>query len=115
MARSSKLPKEGAKTFECPHCGVVASQWWSELGSGIRMTPRPKVCQCSECEKVSIWYQGHMLVPATGGVMPPSPDLPKEVQADYNEARAVLAHSLRSAAALLRLAIEKLCVELNRK
>jgi len=56
-----------------------------------------------------------MLVPATGGMAPPSPDLPKEVQDSYNEARAVMAYSLRSAAALLRLSIERLCVELNGK
>jgi hypothetical protein len=113
MAKSAKLPREDASPMLCPHCGVVAQQRWAEMYSDLGITPRPKVCVCRECDKPSIWYRGRMLVPATGGMSPPSADLPKEVQDDYNEARAVVAYSLRSAAALLRLAIEKLCVELN--
>lgn len=113
MARSTKLPRENTTPMLCPHCDVVAQQWWSDLHSNIHIKPAPRVCQCRECEKVSIWYRGVMLAPATGGIQPPNPDLPPEIRADYNEARAVAAHSLRSAAALLRLAIEKLCVMLN--
>jgi hypothetical protein len=113
MAKSARLPREGASPMLCPHCGVVAQQWWSELVSNIVVKPWPKVCQCNECDKISLWFRGVMVVPATGGVEPPSPDLPIDVQADYNEAREVMGYSLRSAAALLRLAIEKLCVELN--
>jgi len=54
-----------------------------------------------------------MIIPATGTVRAPSPDLPEEVQDTYNEARSVVAHSPRAAAALLRLAIEQLCVHLH--
>jgi hypothetical protein len=54
-----------------------------------------------------------MLVPATGGVVAPSRDLPEGIRETYDEARAVSVHSPRAAAALLRLAVEQLCVELN--
>jgi hypothetical protein len=97
----------------CPHCDVVAQQWWCSIAGSISLKVNPKLCRCSECDGISIWFLGRMLVPATGGIAAPNPDLPKEIQDDYNEARAVFTHSLRSAAALLRLAIEKLCESLN--
>ena len=39
--------------------------------------------------------------------------MPNAVSADYEEARAVYQDSPRSSAALLRLAIQKLCMELG--
>ena len=54
-----------------------------------------------------------MIIPATGGAPPPSPDLPESVRADYDEARAVAGRSRRAAAALLRVAVENLCIHLN--
>jgi hypothetical protein len=43
----------------------------------------------------------------------PNPDLPEEVIKDYEEARSVVSKSPRSAAALLRLGVQKLCISLG--
>ena len=45
----------------------------------------------------------------------PHEDMPDTVKDDYEEARDVFQYSARSAAALLRLAIQKLCKELGEK
>jgi hypothetical protein len=109
-----RLPEEGAGSFACPLCGVVAQQSWEELTCNtIQIEPDPALCICEGCEGVSLWFKGSMLVPATGGVVAPSPDLPEEIRKTYDEARAISVHSKRAAAALLRLAVEQLCVELN--
>ena len=113
MVASENVPEERASSFACPLCGVVAWQNWDELYCSITFERNPQLCRCEACRGLSLWFNGSMLIPPTGGVRAPSPDLPEEVLETYNEARSVVAHSSRAAAALLRLAIEQLCVHLN--
>lgn len=49
-----------------------------------------------------------------GHTPPPNLDLPSEIKNDYEEARSILLLSSRGAAALLRLAVQKICRELGR-
>lgn len=50
-----------------------------------------------------------MIYPAYGHGPLPNADLPAEIQEDFLEARAIVGKSPRGAAAILRLAIQKLC------
>jgi hypothetical protein len=50
-----------------------------------------------------------MIYPDVGYPVPPNPDLPKDIRRDYLEAASILGRSPRGAAALLRLAVQKLC------
>jgi len=43
----------------------------------------------------------------------PSPDMPEDIATDFNEARNIFSYSPRASAALLRLAVQKLCVYLG--
>lgn len=69
--------------------------------------------QCYNCDEISIWIYDRLAWPATGEAPLPNSDLPDEVRGDYDEANSILDLSPRGAAALLRLAIQKLCKELG--
>lgn len=54
-------------------------------------------------------------MPDRGAAPAPSADMPDDVKADYEEAANICSRSPRAAAALLRLALQKLCVHLGEK
>ncbi|WP_339913945.1 DUF4145 domain-containing protein [uncultured Brevundimonas sp.] len=65
---------------------------------------------CFVCEKEAVWLGQRILYPITAAeVDEVNPDIPSDIARDYDEAAALLVHSPRAAAALLRLAIQKLC------
>jgi hypothetical protein len=68
---------------------------------------------CTHCDGMSIWLDGVLVKPAVSTVEPPHPDLPADVRELYEEAMAVGARSPRAAAALLRLALQRLTPHLG--
>jgi hypothetical protein len=62
-----------------------------------------------------LWHFDILVWPNRGEAPPPNPDLPPNVKEDYEEAASISTLSSRGAAALLRLAIQKLCVHLGGK
>jgi hypothetical protein len=56
-----------------------------------------------------------MIFPRKMTVALPNPDLQDDIKRDYLEASSVLGDSPRAAAALLRLALQKLCKQLGEK
>jgi hypothetical protein len=105
--------------FNCIHCGVYARQVWYGMrnvsGSGIYNNDSFRYCTCIHCKAESYWYQGRMIVPTAAPVQPSHPDLPEDCKADYDEARDVVARSPKAAAALMRLVLQKLMVDLGEK
>lgn len=129
--------------FTCPHCNVFAQQMWhiagakpiyrvpEELSSGHTdpqdVTPSVGsgssigchsligilVSSCTSCERIVIWNGRTAIYPTIGFAAEANPDMPYDVRRDYDEASAIVSTSPRGAAALLRLAIQKLCKELN--
>lgn len=116
-------------SFHCPHCGVLSGQFWSESISAQYLFVRPhggqewqqygfpnfSSARCNHCGQISIWFGDKMVYPLTGNVEPANPDLPSDVLVDYNEAKDIVNISPRGAAALLRLALQKLCGHLGEK
>lgn len=60
-----------------------------------------------------MWMDGKMVIPDMEGVPYPNDDLDDEIKGDYMEARSILTRSPRGAAALLRLALQRLCKQLG--
>ncbi|MEO1827642.1 MAG: DUF4145 domain-containing protein [Pseudomonas sp.] len=114
-------PEFDKKAFHCPHCGVYALMQWNRLGyseTGIGYNDSNYVlAYCAHCLKASLWArrEKQMLVPDSGQYPLPEADMPEDVKTDYLEAAQIASKSPRGAAALLRLALQKLCVHLGEK
>ncbi|KCV45560.1 PF13643 domain protein [Bordetella bronchiseptica GA96-01] len=123
-------PQFELKAFRCPHCSVVAQMKWSSLVSAqgsSRVGSDFLQAVCTHCEKPSLWFRhwaslGSTRIPRGGEMAWPTaivqatqahPDLPRDCEADFEEARQVASMSPRAAAALLRLCVQKLCVHLG--
>jgi len=70
---------------------------------------------CEHCSNIAIWEDGSIIWPKKILVVQPNTDLAEDIQADYLEAANVLSDSPRSSAAILRLALQKLCKQLGEK
>lgn len=102
------------------HCGVLATQHWSQLlAQSDSLSSYSAIsywqCVCGHCDGASIWNgtQGNAIDPILGGGPRPHPEMPPGVREDYEEARTIVGLSPRGACALLRLAVQKLCGELG--
>jgi hypothetical protein len=72
-----------------------------------------QLSECWVCKKVALWVGERLRFPVVNDQVPePNEDLPGDIRRDYAEAGDVVTASPRSAAALLRLAIQKLCQHL---
>lgn len=106
------------KKFHCILCGVFAQQDWIYLGwsrGHSHYSTDFSFSLCSHCDGQSYWYKDRMIVPSEAPVPPPHQDLPDSCTSEYVEARDIVARSPRAAAALLRLCVQKLMVELGEK
>jgi hypothetical protein len=104
---SSEYKKDA---FNCPSCGAYAKQHWEKETESVGSTfiNIGMVAICDRCKKFSIWVDEKMVYPLVDGTPNPHPEMPDDIKGEYEEARSIVSRSPRSAAALLRLAIEKL-------
>jgi hypothetical protein len=124
MDISDTMPQYRKDAFYCPFCGTFAKQEWIQLFLGMSI-PTPTgwkphyevigggeayAAKCHRCGNLSIWLdkQRGMIYPATSLAPLPTADMPENVRADFEEARRIANASPRAAAALLRLALQKL-------
>ena len=162
-------PSVSETSFNCPHCGALAKQFWFKARaksysddkhpswmdeqdrdsflSDIKEKEQKKrfevffdrvlsrrpflegksdseysvplynihISRCYNCEEIAIWLGEGMVWPHRGSVPRPNADIPTDALGDYEEAAEIVDKSPRGAAALLRLAIQKICIELGGK
>lgn len=113
--------------YHCPHagCGVYAKQHRVGLAGSYTLpsgggssaanfkTQRFGATLCEHCQNISIWVGERMIYPSSSPAPTPNSDMPDDVKADYEEAGEIVGVSPRGAAALLRLAIERLTPHLK--
>lgn len=113
-----KAPKSGLKAFTCPHCSAFARQFTYGRDKTLKERyvleqSEVRTTVCEHCEKFCIYYFDKLVYPNLGNAPPPNLDMPEDVKKIYEEAASISTNSPRGAAALLRLALQKLCVHLG--
>jgi len=124
-------PMLGEAQFHCPHCNVFAKQLWSHIAANANFSwssfvdscskfteyfpSEWSVSKCEHCTNLVIWHNEDIIFPKKILVENPNSDLTQEIQNDYLEAARVFNESPRASAALLRLALQKLCKQLGEK
>ena len=68
---------------------------------------------CHSCSKTALWIRNQMVFPRTVHVDAPNSDLNPDIAAIYNEAASIVNDSPQGAAALLRLALQMLMVQIG--
>ena len=100
-------------SFECPRCSAFAQQDWSALfieveDLGAEPVDGHHVSKCLSCGMVALWINEKLVYPVKSAAPPPSEDMPQAARDLYVEAASIAPLSPRGAAALLRVATEKL-------
>lgn len=125
--REEYYPPEFDKdSFHCPHCNVYAHQLWYDAHysqydeedgtyTEYQKIIDFKISACQRCGKDSLWYNKKLVSPKTSLAPKPTKDMPKGIKEDYQEAANIVSDSPRAAAALLRLAVQKLMKHLGEK
>jgi len=110
-------PTAKANAINCPYYGAYANQQW---GAGLHHSNQGTttlggltISLCANCGAAALWFENALVYPPTSTAPLPNSDLPAAIATDYNEARDILQRSPRGAAALLRLAIQKLCIHVG--
>jgi Domain of unknown function (DUF4145) len=70
---------------------------------------------CHACEAFAIWIEGRLIWPSNHVCIEPHEDMPIDVKRDFAEAASIVDQSPRGSAALSRLALQKLMVDLGEK
>jgi hypothetical protein len=118
MAGKYIAPSYRGSDFTCPRCETHAAQYWMEVRNSEWQASR-----CLTCHQSCLWEmigknaaggeQWALVYPVRSPAPLPNEDMPQEVKDDYDEAASVLPRSPRAAAALLRLAVQRLCTHLG--
>jgi len=123
-------PKQATEKFHCPHCGVYAKQFWAHIHAGNytnytsihslakfdeTLDQKWTISNCEHCQEKIIWLEKGIIYPRSIPVSLPNDDLAEDIKKDYLEAANIFNDSVRSSAALLRLALQKLCKQLGEK
>lgn len=87
-----------------------------KLFKGYEIGKQYRVSVCQACKRPTFWFEDKIIYPLNhSDIDEPNPYMPEEVKNLYLEAKSVFYLSYKSAAALLRLALEHLLLSLLKR
>ena len=106
-------PQFNQGSFTCPHCNCFSQHEWRyiRVDNIFESSSEATTSWCLRCQQYCFWQKQALVWPLKSGLSDPIEGCPEKIRSIYNEARKVFPHSARSAAALLRLAIQLICKE----
>lgn len=112
----TESPEPTSHGYPCPHCEHRSWVSHSKLYFVVRdvpeLAPLFEHHRCFNCQGVILWYDGQPVYPTAAAGPIANEDMPELVRKDFNEARKVAPISPRGAAALLRVSIDRLTLDL---
>ncbi len=119
MKNTYAAPTFQSDGFNCPHCGAFAAQSWYIVKKHDKFSSYDvkelQINTCQRCFSNAFWLDEKMLYPVSSVAPLPSEDMPEDVEEDFTEARNIVNLSPRAACALLRLATQRLMIQLGEK
>lgn len=131
MSKEKFYPPEHLKEqFHCPHCWVFAKQFWGWIYAfrnnqwsynyninsikqfNEQLWDEWTISKCEHCWEYIFWLSDNIIYPKKIIVPLPNNDLEEDIKEIYLEAANIFQDSVRASAALLRLALQKLCIQL---
>lgn len=73
------------------------------------------ISECQSCNNFALWVDKQIVYPKNISVEAPNSDMNQDIQDLYKEASSILFDSPKGSAALLRLALQKLLIQLGEK
>ena len=122
MAKTYVKPEKDKYRYTCPHCNTLSqiqrtTHYFDndvdDRGHMMRdIYNKLTIHKCQCCGKKILWIDDTYIYPDIVSEEA-NPDMPNSVKQLYNEAALISNKSPRAACALLRLAVDKLCLELG--
>lgn len=72
------------------------------------------IAKCHSCNNFSVWIDKNIVYPKNISIESPNTDMDKDIQELYNEAATIFLDSPKGATAILRLALQKLLVQIGK-
>jgi len=72
------------------------------------------IAKCHSCNNFSVWIDRNIVYPKNISIESPNVDMNKDIQELYNEAATIFLDSPKGATAILRLALQKLLVQIGK-
>lgn len=73
-----------------------------------------EISRCYSCDALAVWNFDRIIFPRAAIAIEPNADLDDEIKLDFREAAKIIDLSPRGAAGLLRLCVQKLCMQLGK-